>query len=162
MCSKICHKPQALEAKMKTLIAWLVRRFSFKLIDKNNGESAKISRPILKPLDKDRFELVEDYSYKEITIKAGYKTNGADIPRLFWAVFPPNSPEYLSAVVMHDWLCDEAESLYRLGSKAQARSEFKFADETLREMMSALGCSKVKTNIFYCACRAWHRIRYGG
>lgn len=147
---------------MKTLIAWLVRRFSFKLIDKNNGERVKISQPVLKPFDKDRFELVEDYSYKEITIKAGYKTNGADIPRLFWAVFPPNSPEYLSAVVMHDWLCDEAERIYKLNFKPKAKERFKFADKTLREMMLNLGCNRLKTNIFYYACRAWHRLKYGG
>ncbi|MGG7049265.1 MULTISPECIES: DUF1353 domain-containing protein, partial [unclassified Campylobacter] len=74
----------------------------------------------------------------------------------------PNSPEYLSAVVVHDYLCDEAENIYKLGFKPKARDKFKFADEILQEMMSALGCNRLKTNIFYYACRVWHKLRYGG
>lgn len=107
----------------------------------------KINRPILKPFDKDKFELVQDYTYKDITIPAGYKTNGANVPRMFWSVFPPNSPEYLSAVIMHDYLCD--------------KEQYKLADKTLKEMMSALGVSKLKVYIFYYSCRVYHKLRYG-
>ncbi|CAD7289586.1 hypothetical protein LMG7974_01663 [Campylobacter majalis] len=175
-----------------------------------------IKRPILKPYDKDKFELVQDYEIeisicktqnknakalhdddldcdifldldkadeqvqgsvynirnrstkrnltpyklKSITIPKGYKTNGADIPRLFWCIFPPNSPEYLSAVIVHDYLCDEAEKIYKLGFKPKARERFKFADVVLKEMMSAIGCNRLKTNIFYYACRVYHKLRY--
>ncbi|PPB65686.1 DUF1353 domain-containing protein [Campylobacter hyointestinalis] len=111
-----------------------------------------IRRPVLKPVNKDRFELVEDYSYKNITIRTGFKTNGANIPRVFWSIFPPNSPEYISAVVMHDWLCDNAKS----------KADYKYADKMLYEMMIALEVSKWKCKVFYLACRAWHKIRYWG
>lgn len=111
-----------------------------------------MNRVILKPFLKDRFELVEDYRYKDITVPKGYQTNGADIPRLFWSIFPPNSPEYLSAVVVHDYLCDEAKS----------KADYKYADKMLYEMMIALEVSKWKCTVFYLACRAYHKIRYWG
>lgn len=120
---------------------------------------SEIRRPILKPYSKDRFELVEPYSVtmpifkselvEEITVEVpkGYKTNGANVPRLFWSIFPPNSPEYLSAVVAHDYLCDA--KLYAL------------ADEALRHIMANLGVAKWKIWCFYTACRVWHKLRYG-
>ena len=111
------------------------------------SSSAEIKRPILKPYSKDRFELVEDYRYGDVIVPKGYKTNGANVPRLFWSIFPPNSPEYLSAVLAHDYLCD--------------KGFYKLADETLKEMMSELGVAKWKIWCFYTACRVWHKIKYG-
>lgn len=111
-----------------------------------------MNRVILKPFLKDRFELVEDYLYKDITVPKGYQTNGANIPRIFWSIFPPNSPEYISAVVMHDYLCDNAKS----------KADYKYADKMLYEMMIALEVSKWKCTVFYLACRAYHKIRYWG
>ena len=119
--------------------------FTTKAVDINKGE--QVARPILKPYDKDKFELVSEYEYKGIKIPAGYKTNGADIPRIFWSVFPPNSPEYLSAIVVHDWLCD--------------LEKYKQADEILKEMMGVLGVAKWKVYAFYFACRLYHKIKYG-
>lgn len=121
--------------------------------------SSQIKRVILKPYSKDRFELVEPYSVtmpifksgsaEEITVEVpkGYKTNGANVPRIFWSIFPPNSPEYLSAVVAHDYLCEL--KLYDL------------ADEVLKHIMTKLGVAKWKIYCFYCACRVWHLIKYG-
>lgn len=111
------------------------------------SSSAEIKRPILKPFSKDKFELVEDYRYGDVIVPKSYKTNGANVPRLFWSIFPPNSPEYLSAAVVHDYLCD--------------KSSYKLADETLKEMMSELGVAKWKIYCFYTACRIWHKLRYG-
>ena len=118
----------------------------------------EVKRPVLKPYSKDRFELVEPYSVtmpifkselvEEITVEVpkGYKTNGANVPRIFWSIFPPNSPEYLSAVLAHDYLYD--------------KGFYKLADETLKEMMSELGVAKWKIYCFYMACRIWHKIKY--
>lgn len=106
----------------------------------------EIARPILKPFSKDKFELVEGYNYKDIYIDEGFRTNGANVPRLFWWIFPPNSPEYLSAVVVHDYLCD--------------LENYRKADIYLKEMMSGLGISKWKVLLFYYSCRLYHRIRY--
>lgn len=109
----------------------------------------EIRRPVLKPYSKDRFELVEEYRYKDILVNVGYQTNGADIPRMFWSIFPPNSPEYLSAVVVHDYLCD----------KAKNKQDYKEADEIFYAMLKALEVSKWKCRVFYLACRAYHKIK---
>ena len=108
---------------------------------------SEIRRPILKPFSKDKFALCEDYRYGNIIVPKGYKTNGANVPRIFWSIFPPNSPEYLSAVVVHDYLCD--------------KSSYKLADETLKEMMNELGVAKWKVMLFYLSVRAYHVIKYG-
>ena len=134
----------------------------------------EIRRPILKPFSKDKFELVQEYQYKEITVSTGYKTNGANVPRIFWSIFPPNSPEYLSATLVHDWLCKladptnftEAEEIFFFNlpkpwQDITIGARYKIADKYLKEMMSELGCSKLKVWIFYTACRLWHKIKYG-
>ncbi|WP_033916234.1 DUF1353 domain-containing protein [Campylobacter sputorum] len=133
----------------------------------------EISRPILKPFDKDKFELVEDYKLNidkiylrgtnvdnlQINIAKGYKTNGADIPRIFWWLFPPNSPEYLSAIITHDYLTDEALNKYQ-ADKKYGKYFFKLSDIVLKEMMRELGIAKWKVWCFYYACRAYHKLRY--
>ena len=119
----------------------------------------EVKRPVLKPYSKDRFELVEPYSVtmpifksqllEEITVEVpkGYRTNGANVPRILWSIFPPNSPEYLSAVIAHDYLCDA--KLYAL------------ADEALKQIMTNLSVAKWKIYCFYYACGVWHKLRYG-
>ncbi|CAM4029840.1 DUF1353 domain-containing protein [Campylobacter armoricus] len=113
----------------------------------------EIKRVVVKPFGKDRFELVQEYKIKvgilEVGVPKGFKSNGADIPRIFWSIFPPNSPEYLSAVVVHDYLCQQSYS----------KDDYKLADRVLKEAMSELGCSKIKTFIFYHACNAFHMIK---
>lgn len=105
-----------------------------------------IKKIILKPFDKDKFKLVQEYKYKDINIPAGFKTNGANIPRIFWSIFPPNSPEYLSAVVVHDFLCE--------------KEEYKKADLYFKEMLLSLKVSKWKIFVLYGAVRLYHKIRY--
>ena len=146
------------------------RGFSGPLADglcSDDNIGIKIRRPTLKPFSKDKFELVEPYKYKDIKIPVGYKTNGANIPRIFWFIFPPNSPEYLSAIVVHDWLCEQAAKLggadehpARVFAAGQFEA-FKKADEILREMMTGLGCSKFKIYAFYVSCRIYHILKYG-
>lgn len=113
---------------------------------------SEIKRVVVKPFDKDKFELAWEYEYQSasgetIKIPAGYKTNGANVPRIFWSIFPPNSPEYLSAVVAHDYLCD--------------LERYERADEILKEIMGELRVAEWKILIFYYACRAYHKIKYG-
>ena len=128
-----------------------------------------IRRPIIKPYDRDRFEVVETYVYGDVIIPVGFKTNGANIPRLFWSFIPPNKPEYLSAVIVHDYLCDVAGNtildkrlIRKLKNKYGNNVDiFKVADDLLYEIMQKLGCSKSKCKIFYLSVRLYHKIRYG-
>ena len=40
-----------------------------------------------------------------IVVPAGYESDGASVPRVFWSFFPP-SGQYTKAAILHDWLCD--------------------------------------------------------
>ena len=60
---------------------------------------------ILSPLPKHRYKIRREIRYKDVIIPVGFETNGADIPRAFWSIYPPNRSDYLPAVVVHDYLC---------------------------------------------------------
>lgn len=105
-----------------------------------------VDKVVVKPHDKHRFEVVEKYEYKGVVVPAGFLTNGANIPRVFWSIYPPNNPKYLSAIVVHDFLCET--------------KEFKKADTYLKDMMSELECSKFDVVLFYFVVRLYHLIRY--
>ena len=93
-----------------------------------------------------------------IHIDSGYQTNGADIPRLFWRLYPPYSPEYMPAVVLHDFLCDKAIDEH--ANKADLQDKFLYADNAFREILERLNISKSKIKVFYNAVRLWHKVRY--
>ena len=93
-----------------------------------------------------------------IVIHRGYETNGADIPRLFWRLYPPYSPEYMPAVVLHDFLCDKAIDEH--ANKADLQDKFLYADNAFREILERLNISKSKVKVFYNAVRLWHKVRY--
>jgi len=60
------------------------------------------------PID-DGWITVNPILYRDIIIYKGYYTNGANIPRILWALIPPNDPSTFPAVVVHDYLCDKEE-----------------------------------------------------
>lgn len=68
--------------------------------------------PFLQPTKNNSFILLEDYEYKSIKIRAGYETNGADIPRPFWIIVPPFKPAFLPAVLVHDFLIEKATNSF--------------------------------------------------
>ena len=100
------------------------------------------------PIAKDKFRTVEPYIFRDIIVSKGFRTNGANIPRIFWSFFPPNSPEYLSAVVLHDYMCKNVE-LYG----------YKKADRYLYEAMIEIGVSKWKAKLFYTCCKYYHKFK---
>lgn len=58
------------------------------------------------PQSGNRYRVNKPVTYKDITVPIGYVTNGADIPRIFWMLLPPNRSDYLPAVIVHDYMCD--------------------------------------------------------
>lgn len=66
--------------------------------------------PSLQPTANNRFILLEEYRYRGVKIPVGYQTNGADIPRIFWIIVPPFKPKILPAVLVHDYLIENAIS----------------------------------------------------
>ena len=110
-----------------------------------------IDRPILKPLGKYQFRLVEDYRYKDILIPKGYITDGASVPRVFWSIYPPNKAEYLSAAIVHDYLTDLA---------IEGKMDFLEADRIFRDMLVELEVSKLDVFLLYTSVRLYHIVKY--
>ncbi|MCF6207672.1 MAG: DUF1353 domain-containing protein [Sulfurovum sp.] len=102
--------------------------------------------PVLRPLHGDRFELVEPFVYRDITVPAGYTTNGANVPRLFWSFLPPNRPDYLPAVVVHDYLCD--------------KEEYEKADNYLEIYLKELNVGYITMFVMVAAVRVYHYFKY--
>ena len=103
--------------------------------------------PILQPTPDNKFIVVKPFRVNNsLVIPAGYKTDGANIPRAFWIVIPPFKPKYLSAIVVHDYLCD--------------LEQYRKADKLFEELL--LGVEKSwRTKAMVFAVRLYHKIRYG-
>ena len=107
-----------------------------------------MDRVVVQPIGKDRFRVYKDFKCYGYTIHTGFITNGADIPRVLWSIFPPNSPEYLSAVVLHDYMCAKRDVF-----------TYKEADDAFYRAMVDIGVSKWKAKLFYISCRIYHRLK---
>lgn len=107
-----------------------------------------MDRVKLEPIEKDKFRVYQDYYYQGICVPKGFVTNGADIPRILWSFFPPNSPEYLSAVVIHDYMCAKIGVF-----------TYKEADAMFYRAMMDIGVSKWKAKLFYFCVRLYHKFR---
>lgn len=80
-----------------------------------------------------------------VTIKAGFLSDGASIPRVCWSIIGHPYEGYLQAAAVHDWL-------YRKGNGYDfTRAE---ADMVLRDLMEDLGYSWAKRWAFWSAVRA--------
>jgi len=101
----------------------------------------------ISPLEGDRYMLLEDFKYKDIIIPKGYKTNGANIPRIFWSFWPPNRSNYMPAVIVHDYLCD--------------MEEYNKADKYFSEILLYLNVSRITAFLFYYSVKYYHKLKYG-
>lgn len=115
----------------------------------------EIKRVVVKPFSSYKFELVKDYFFYSnvfktyIVIPKGYKTNGANIPRIFWSIYPPYKCEYLSAVVIHDYLCD----------KSLSKTDYEFADKIFKEALERLQVNIITIKIFYISVSVFHKLK---
>ena len=107
-----------------------------------------MDRVVVQPINKDKFRVYKDFIYQSIYIPKGFVTNGANIPRIFWSLFPPNSPEYLSAVVIHDYMCANVSEY-----------GYEMADRYFYDAMLEIGVSKWKAKLFYFWVKSYHRFK---
>ena len=94
---------------------------------------------VVQPLPTHKYIIKKPILYKDIIVPEGYITNGADIPRIFWSIVPPNDSNILPAVIIHDFLID--------------KKEYKKADRYFKEIMIELNINKIKRNILYLGVR---------
>jgi len=54
------------------------------------------------------YTLLEDLRWGNITVPAGFESDGASVPRFFWRlVFPPGDADALRAAILHDYIYRE-------------------------------------------------------
>ena len=82
-----------------------------------------------------------------IIVSAGFETDLTSIPRIFWAILPPQG-EYAKAAIIHDYLYVNA-----IGSK-------RYADDVFYEAMGVLNVAKWRKEIIYYAVRLFGRGKY--
>ncbi|ECW0107059.1 DUF1353 domain-containing protein [Salmonella enterica] len=93
------------------------------------------------------FYLSDDNS-DVIEVPAGFVTDLATVPRIFWILLPPDG-KYAKAAIIHDYLYDNA-----LRTKQEA-------DRIFLDGMTVLGVPKWKRTVMYWAVRLFGRGRYG-
>jgi len=82
------------------------------------------------------------------SVPAGFETNLASIPRIFWNILPPTG-KYAKAAILHDWL-------YTGGKLPREQ-----CDVVLREGMKALGVETWKRHVMYYSVRLFGKSHYG-
>ncbi|EEM1818480.1 DUF1353 domain-containing protein [Salmonella enterica subsp. enterica] len=92
------------------------------------------------------FYLSDDES-DVIEVPAGFITDLATVPRIFWMLLPPDG-KYAKAAIIHDYLYDNA-----LRSKKEA-------DLIFLDGMTVLGVPKWKRMVMYLAVRVFGRGSY--
>lgn len=105
------------------------------------------SELVVKECADGKWELVEGLIYEGNTetfnVPAGFKTDFASVPRVFWNIIPPTSPKYSRAAVLHDWFY------------ANHNVSRKDADGLFRRIMRESGVGKLKRGIMWLAVRAF-------
>ncbi|EKH1093474.1 DUF1353 domain-containing protein [Salmonella enterica] len=92
---------------------------------------------------------LSDDSSDVIEVPAGFITDLATVPRIFWILLPPDG-KYAKAAIIHDYLYDNA-----------LRTKYE-ADRIFLDGMTVLGVPKWKKMIMYWAVRLFGRGNYNG
>lgn len=78
----------------------------------------------------DVYALITPFTRCGIAVPAGFRSDGASVPRFFWrAIFPPGDAHALAGAILHDYL-------YRTHPDGWTRVE---ADRLFREVIRADG-----------------------
>lgn len=97
------------------------------------------------------FELLTDFrastSLGIITMPAGFLTDGASVPRIFWPIFQPFG-EYFPAAILHDFL-------YSKSSTAKFPYSRKQADDLFKEAMFNVGVGWLSRGIIHGSVRSF-------
>lgn len=103
-----------------------------------------------KILGKDHWRILTPFSYRidaerHVSVPAGYLTDGASVPQLFWNMIPPWG-KYGQAAVVHDLLC---EYLQVVRNGRPERISRAYCDSVLNEAMVSLRVPDAKRLTIY-------------
>ncbi len=101
-------------------------------------------------LGKDHWRILTPFSYRidaerHVSVPAGYLTDGASVPQLFWNMIPPWG-KYGQAAVVHDLLC---EYLSVVCNGRPERISRAYCDNILNEAMVSLRVPDAKRLTIY-------------
>ncbi len=119
------------------------------------AEIRQLGRSALRPHVKLTERMHFEHGDKVYEIPAGYISDFASVPKLFWALFPPSDPHYSRAAVIHDWGYDTGGVYVREHPCFTDRFVRAQVDDLFREAMVALGCRVTLRLPVYAAVRAW-------
>lgn len=95
-------------------------------------QQPKIESLPLSNINKPRqFRILEDFSFWEYLVPAGFVFNGASVPKAFWNIVSPTGLLFLPAIV-HDFAYQNGYLLLKDGSKRKL--DRALADKILRNM----------------------------
>lgn len=110
-----------------------------------------------------RWTLVKPLCYvgmhELITVPAGFETDLASTPRLFWAFLPPFGL-YAKAAVVHDYLYNKQPLVYGQNITITQRISRKDADGLFRRIMRESGVGIIKRYLMYWSVRAFGFISF--
>lgn len=106
----------------------------------------------LRLLDHEKWEVLTQFEYHVgsypsndvIRVPAGFVTDLASVPRMFWSVLPLHC-EYAKAAIIHDYL-------YSIGLCGK-----RYADDVFLEAMTVLGVGMWRRKLMYFAVRLFGR-----
>jgi len=114
---------------------------------------ATLEMPVVRPVQGTmKAQVVESYSVatreRIVIVPAGFITDWASVPRLFWRMFPPWGP-WSPAALVHDWLYFTGE----VGRKE--------ADKVFLDVMARIGVPWLTRHLMYRGVRVggWHAYR---
>lgn len=100
-----------------------------------------------------RWRLVEDFGYESkagriITVPAGFVTDFASVPRIFWPILPLSDAVYDKAAVLHD---------YTVRNRRLLALSLMDCHRLFREVLRFSGTGRLKTAVMFGAvvCFGW-------
>lgn len=105
----------------------------------------------------DPFVYYVDNYPSEVLVKvpAGFLTDGASIPRLFWSWASPIGRHAQSAI-LHDYLCEYLSVIVDGENTPITRAH---ADLIFKESLLVLGVSKARANLMYAGVSAYRKVK---
>ena len=99
------------------------------------------------------YRLLEPLTYEDLTVPAGFESDGASVPRFFWRiVFPPGDTKALRAAFLHDYI-------YRTHPAGWTKAQ---ADDLFRKILIEDGVSRTSAALAYYGVRLFGGSSWAG
>ena len=116
-------------------------------LDAKNGREWELASPLI-------YEVGAEGSGRRIAVPAGFETDGASIPRVFWWLLPAWG-RYSRPACVHDYLCD---LIVQRKPHPEAPTAT-LADAIFYEAMTVTTVALPVRFVMWLACRLWAWLR---